>query len=126
MRKQRAGLHARRHGDEPPGFLRRASVTPISARSYEAMLLAFTLWAKPRRHPLVMAGPWDFAIDLCMGMLYRSGDAPSVGRRLIAVAAWMMVFNSRVPTIRQLSRKAKRGGMRLAPDHARDPCPVAA
>eukprot|EP00972_Heterocapsa_arctica_P050492 7424874-Heterocapsa_arctica.AAC.1 len=58
-RKQRAGQCARRHGDEPPGFLRRATVAPVTARSYEATLLAFTLWAKPRRIVLVTAAQWD-------------------------------------------------------------------
>eukprot|EP00972_Heterocapsa_arctica_P039670 5846364-Heterocapsa_arctica.AAC.1 len=70
-----------------------------------------------------MAAQWDVAIDMYMDMLYRSGDAPSVGRRLIAAAAWNIDFNMRDPTILQLSKKAQRGWLKLAPEHARDPCP---
>jgi hypothetical protein len=92
MQSQRAGPGARRHGDDPLGFLRRASVAPTTARAYEASLLACTLWAKSRCLPLVTAVQWDYAIDLFLDMLYRSGDAPSGGRRLIAAAAWTMDF----------------------------------
>eukprot|EP00972_Heterocapsa_arctica_P102688 15134220-Heterocapsa_arctica.AAC.2 len=34
-----------------------------------------------------------------------------------------MDFNARDPTVLQLSKKAQRGWLKLAPEHARDPCP---
>eukprot|EP00972_Heterocapsa_arctica_P094004 13864225-Heterocapsa_arctica.AAC.1 len=77
----------------------------------------------PRRPPLVTTGPWGFAIGLFMVMLYRSDDAPSVGRRLIAAAAWMMDFIMCELTILRLRLMALRGWLKLAPVHARDLCP---
>ena len=123
-RKQRISQHRRRSGHEPPGFLRRSTVSKVTQQRYNNAFELFKLWVrKPLPHQLDL-DLWDQLLTDYIECLYFAGESPAAARYTIYGISCVMDFTSRAPAVLPLAKRSLRGFLKKSPEGMRDPPPM--
>ena len=124
-RKQRAraGQRKRRHGAEPPGVLRRATVGPAMQKRYATAVALLNTFCLAWNYHLTNLDAADCALDKYFEWRYAEGDLPWVGRDAMYGLAWTRDWVIRAPDFLPLAKKSLKGWSRLSPSMSRDPVP---
>ena len=119
----RRGQRVRFHGDDPPGFLRRATVKAATRKVYRDAMHDVEIFLQVKKRKAKTHDEWDQALNDYVEMLYLRGESPHKARLAIYGSAFWMDLASRSALIFPLAKKALLGFLKLDPEHARDPPP---
>ena len=124
-KRRKAGQRERHHGEAESGFLRRATVKPITRERYATAHAEVVAFARRSSLPVLTDSEFDVALNAYLENLFLRGEAVSTARYAIYGSAFVRDMASRSPTTFPLGKKALAGFAKLCPEHSRDPTPLA-